>query len=104
MKKLYIARHMTEAHLLRGFLESQGIASIVRGDLLTGGFGELPVDQCSVWLTDERQFARADELVRDFLKGSFARIYSGERWVCPQCNETLEGQFTQCWRCGSAKA
>ena len=61
--------------------------------------GELPVDVCSVWITDDAQFARADELLRAFLTGSLARRFSGEAWTCA-CGEKLEGQFTACWRCG----
>ena len=25
-------------------------------------------------------------------------------WTCPDCSETLEGQFDTCWRCGAASA
>ncbi len=100
MKRVHNARHMTEAHLIRGFLESHGIDALVRGDFLTGGWGELPVDVCAVWITDDSRFADADQLLQDFLSGSPARIHGGTGWSCPQCSETIEGQFTACWRCG----
>jgi hypothetical protein len=100
MKQLHAARHGLEAHLIRGFLVSHGIAAEVRGEYLTSGWGELPVDVCSVWVTDDEQFEQANELLVAFLKGSFARKYGGERWTCRQCGEQLEGQFTACWHCG----
>ena len=103
MKQLHAARHALEAHLIRGFLLSHGISAEVRGEFLTSGWGELPVDVCSVWVTDDAQFEAANELVAAFLKGSFARMFSGESWSCPHCGEKLEGQFTQCWHCGTAK-
>ena len=103
MKQLHAARHTVEAHLVRGFLVSQGIAAEVRGEFLTSGWGELPVDVCSVWIVDEAQFEHANELLVAFLKGSFARMYSGEGWSCPGCGEQLEGQFTECWSCGARR-
>ena len=104
MKQLHAARHALEAHLIRGFLESHGIAVQVRGEYLTSGWGELPADVCSVWVSDDTQFAAANELLVAFLKGTFARQFSGERWTCANCGEHLEGQFTACWKCGTVKA
>lgn len=104
MKQLHAARHAVEAHLIRGFLASHGIAAEVRGEYLTSGWGELPVDVCSVWITDDAEFGRANELLVDFLSGTLARKFSGARWTCPECGEALEGQFTACWSCGTARA
>ena len=104
MKQLHAARHAVEAHLIRGFLVSQGIAAEVRGEHLASGWGELPVDVCSVWVSDDAQYARADALLREFLTGSLARKYGGQAWTCGQCGEKLEGQFTACWSCGAARS
>lgn len=103
MKQLHSARHALEAHLIRGFLASNGITAEVRGEYLTSGWGELPMDVCSVWIADDAQFSRADELLKAFLTGSLAREFGGEAWTCA-CGEQLEGQFTACWRCGSARS
>lgn len=103
MKQLHAARHALEAHLIRGFLSSNGIECQVRGEYLTSGWGELPVDVCSVWVVDDAQYAAANELLVSFLKGTQAREFSGEQWTCPHCGEKLEGQFTACWSCGTAR-
>ena len=103
MKLLHPARHAVEAHLIRGFLASHGIEASVRGEFLTSGWGELPADVCSVWIANDDQFIEADELLRAFLKGSYARRFSGQAWKCERCGETLEGQFTECWNCGAGQ-
>ena len=103
MKQVHAARHAVEAHLIRGVLISHGIEAEVRGEFLTSGWGELPVDVCSVWVTNDAQFAAANDLLVAFHKGTYARRYSAERWTCARGGEQLEGQFTQCWSCGSAK-
>lgn len=104
MKRVHNAMHATEAHLVRGLLESHGIEAVVRGEFLTGGWGELPVDVCSVWVAEDRAFAEADRLLQDFLKGAPARIHGGEAWTCGHCGEAIEGQFTACWQCGRERA
>ena len=103
MKPVHTARHAAEAHLIRGYLESQGITAIVRGEYLVGGIGELPADLCKVWVVDDRDLASADDLLRRFLQGEAAREFAHERWRCATCDEALEGQFTSCWNCGSVR-
>ena len=39
MKCVHNARHLTEAHLIRDLLESHGIEAMIRGEFLTGGWG-----------------------------------------------------------------
>lgn len=92
-----------DAHAVKGFLESQGIKAIVRGEFLTSGWGELPVDVCSVWIENDAQYERADALLVAFLRGDLARELQGDNWRCSQCGEQLEGQFTVCWKCGTVK-
>jgi hypothetical protein len=103
MKQLHAARHALEAHLVKGFLESNGVAAVVRGEFLTSGWGELPVDVCSVWISDDAQYDRAQALLVAFLRGDLAREFQGQNWCCPKCGEQIEGQFTACWKCGAAR-
>ncbi len=102
MKPVYTAKHPTEAHMIRGMLEADGIRAEVRGDQLYGAFGELPVLP-TVWILDDTLAAHADRLVIEFLNGAATRKFGHERWVCTRCGETLEGQFTECWNCGATR-
>ncbi len=103
MKPLHNARHATEAHFIRGYLESLGIEAIIRGEYLAGGIGDLPADLCKVWVVNDHDYARADDMLRRFLRGEDARMHAHEHWHCPRCDEDLEGQFTACWNCGAAR-
>ena len=104
MKQLHAARHAVEAHLIRGLLSSYGISAEVRGEYLTSGWGELPVDVCSVWVLDDSQFAQANDLLTAFLSGASAPGVSAQSWVCAGCGERLESQFTACWRCQTVRS
>ena len=44
MIKIYQARDITEAHIVRGMLEAHGIEAHVNGYYLQGGIGELAAD------------------------------------------------------------
>ena len=103
MKQVHAARHAPEAHLVKGFLESNGISAVVRGEFLTSGWGELPVDVCSVWISDDRQYYRAQALLVAFLRGDLAREFRDQNWRCPKCGEQIDGQFTACWSCSGSK-
>jgi len=103
MKKIHTAKHALEAHLIQGFLEAQGIGGEVRGAHLTSGWGELPVDLCTVWIKDDAQFAQADRLLVAFLQGRLAQELGARTWQCPDCSEMLEGQFSECWNCGARR-
>ncbi len=103
MKQVHIAKHAPEAHIVKGLLESNGIAAVIRGEFLTGGWGELPVDVCSVWISDEAQYERAQSVLRQFLNGELAREHQASPWRCHHCSERLEGQFTKCWNCGAIR-
>lgn len=102
MKPVYTARHITDAHLICGYLRSHGLAAEVRGEYLAGGIGELPAGLCKVWLANDADFARADALVKQFLRGDSAH-HVATGWRCAQCGEHLEGQFTDCWHCGAGR-
>jgi hypothetical protein len=102
MKLIHTAKHPTEAHLIRGMLETEGISALVQGDQLYGAYGELPVLP-SVWIFDDTAAAQAEQLIMEFLRGTAARRYGHQRWTCTQCGEVLDGQFTDCWNCGAGK-
>jgi len=106
MKRVYVARNPTDAHLLKGILEAEEIPAIVRGEELFGARGEAPLtaDTCpSVWVLDDELFERARELAALYSSGEAPKGIRGPTWRCPSCAETLEPQFTECWQCGTPR-
>jgi hypothetical protein len=106
MKKVYIARHPTEAHLVKGLLELEGIASEVRGEALYGALGELAITADtlpSVWIQDDGQMEQAMRIVSRYEQGLGSHAIIGVLWRCPKCGEMLEPQFASCWQCGTTR-
>jgi len=105
LKKVYIAKNLADAHLLKGLLEGENIETEVRGEFLYGVRGEVPItqDTCpSVWVMDDADYDRAMQLVSSFHEGEPQNPIGGEAWRC-NCGEENEKQFTECWSCGKAR-
>jgi hypothetical protein len=63
--------------------------------------GELPPAECQaeVWVLRDEDAERAELALRNS-----ASPKGGPPWNCASCAEIIEGQFTQCWRCGAYRA
>ncbi len=87
---------------LKGVLESNNIACLLRNEYLSGGAGELPINETwpELWVLNDEDLPRARELVDAALA---AGKQPARAWVCPRCGELLEGQFEFCWNCGAER-
>ena len=106
MLKVYSADNPTEAHLLKGFLESYGISSEVRGEFLCTSRGELPITADtapSVWIFDDSRFDEARAIIKEYEDSNNHGDSDKETWICKSCGEESEGQFTECWNCGKPR-
>ena len=111
MKRVYIARGTAEAHLVRAFLEAEGIEAIVRGEHLSAIFGGIPIDKDSlpsVWIVDDADYDRAAALVEESSRRGAEEEAGAEEsedaaWECPSCGEMVPGESYVCWCCGSSR-
>jgi hypothetical protein len=106
MRKVFVAQHHAEAHLLCGLLETHGIEAEVRGEALfttVEAASVIPGAAPEVWVLRPAQVPQALEIVRRFSMGEAFPDSSGPTWRCPDCGEPHEPQFTSCWKCGAAR-
>jgi len=101
MKKVYSAENLVMAGHVRSLLQQAGIDCEIRNQNLAGAVGELPPFECwpEVWIYDDGDYDKAMEVIRQALAGKNV----GPSWRCVTCGEVIEGQFSQCWRCGSER-
>ena len=97
MKKVYSAENSMTVGLIRGMLEQEGIQCLVKNQNLAGAMGEIPPLECwpEIWITRDHDIGRALTIVETALAPSSDNIVP---WEC-LCGETIEGQFTACWKC-----
>lgn len=79
---------------VQNLLRFKRIKTTIRNEYLAGGSGELaPQDTWpELWLNDETDWARAEELVESL-------NVENEPWFCTQCGEHNDGSFDYCWQC-----
>ena len=102
MKQVYLAQDPVEAYFVKGLLEAEGIAALVRGEYLFAVRGAVPVTYPTVW-ADDADEERARAIVAEYERVQRSPLPQGARWQCPQCGEILDGQFSACWRCGAER-
>ena len=102
MKCVHRTSDRTRAQLLRGALETEGIAAFVQGEHLTAIHGEIPAGASAeyrVCIVDDDQLPRAGYLAKQWLGESAPAFWAP--WVCDACGERIEAQFESCWKCGA---
>ncbi|MDR3378783.1 MAG: DUF2007 domain-containing protein [Verrucomicrobiae bacterium] len=103
MKIILSSPIVGEIARLKDMLEKSGIVCFTRNECCAGLVGDIPLTESTpeLWIQDDDRLAEALEIKRDWKAAGPAE---GSQWACPACGETLEPQFTTCWKCGAAKA
>ncbi len=97
MKRVFRAASLQEVAHARNLLLMAGIQSELRNQYLAGALGDLPMFETwpQLFVDDSDEQAALSELA------SAAAAPRGAPWICEECGEVLEPQFTACWRCGA---
>ncbi len=100
MKKVYSNSDQAAIAIVRDLLAQQGIESKVLNENTAAVLGEIPFLRATpeVWVRDEDR-ERADAIVERFESGETRDSMARPAWTCPECNEQIDGQFTECWNC-----
>ena len=96
--RVYSASALANVAIVKAALESHGIACQIRGahyNRLT----QLPTSP-ELWVFDESQADQARQIVQEALEPP----KESTSWTCPRCGEAVEGQFSECWSCGSERS
>ena len=98
MTEIFVHPDLTQMVHCRSILEEAGIACFIRNEEthdLIAGLPD-PLRQPSLCVTDDADAERARELLRDI---ESAGKSDTPDWKCPQCGETVPGNFSSCWKC-----
>ena len=99
MKTVYSAPNISLVSIFQNILEGSGIRCWLKNQFLSAGVGDLPPIECWPQLcVDDAEFDVAKRIVDEAL--SEKEVTS---WICDSCGELIEGQFTECWKCGKSR-
>ena len=99
MEKIYSSENPIMAGHVKSLLENSGIACLIKNQNLSSGMGELPPIECwpEVWIINDADHEAATEIVNAMMTDDQP---TDSWWTCV-CGETIEGQFSTCWLCGT---
>ncbi len=100
MKRVYRAASLLQVAHARNVLITAGIRCEMRNQYLAGAMGDLPMMETWPQLYVED----GDEQYALSALACASAVAVGAPWICEECRELLEPQFTCCWRCGSERA
>ena len=102
MKPFFSSLSPHEIYHLRNLLQSAGIRCRIHNEHLSSLAGEVPFTECAAQLILDRDQDRntAELILKDWRD---APRRGGPGWVCPDCAEAIEEQFTACWKCGEPR-
>jgi hypothetical protein len=100
MKLLTRCDHPLQAAHLANALRAAGIGCELRNMALAGAIGDIPWLECApqIWIDNALDEDRARQLLVELHTPPEAPA-----WACPACDELLEAQFGQCWKCGTSR-
>ena len=106
MKKVFASDDQTAIGIVRDLLSQAGIETRVLNESTASVLGSVPffVALPEVHILRDEDEARARTISARFESGEFRGALPNEAWTCPRCGETIEGQFTECWKCGPKDA
>lgn len=82
---------------------THGISFRIRGEELFIIRGEVPLPRDTlptVWVENNIDYLKALKIKEEYELSDTMPDASKENWMCPDCGEEHEGQFTACWNCG----
>jgi hypothetical protein len=97
---VYSAPNITLVSIFQNILEGSGIRCWLKNEFLSAGVGDLPPIECWPQLcVDDADYEEAKRIVAQ----AMSQHEELTAWKCDVCGEEIEGQFTECWKCGKSR-
>jgi len=98
--KIYKAANLSEAHFIKGLLQSEGVEVATLGKGLTVAIGELPLDVAQV---DMYVKLNNKEIAKSIIKKyeENVKVDHLKSWKCDKCDIVNPSTFEICWKCNS---
>lgn len=103
MEKVYENPDFPMVGHFQSILESEGIRTTVKNEAGSSLAGEVPFTQVfpELWVLEEKDVPRAKDIIRHYLAEAESSATPHKDWTCPNCHETVDGGFAECWNCGT---
>ncbi len=100
MKTVYSAANISIVSFFQNILEGYGIHCLIKNEFLHSVIGEIPpIESWPQLCVDDDDYEEEKRIVDEALSEKNLPI-----WKCTSCNEVIEGQFSECWNCGTSRS
>ena len=102
MTRIYDNQDITMVGHFRSILESMGIPCEIRNEAGVSLAGEVPFTAVfpELWVLDDEQVPLASQTIREYLERE-KTAPPVEDWTCSNCGEFVDGNYAECWNCGT---
>lgn len=99
MKRIYTLQDPMLMGHIEAVLANHDIACFVKNRHLMGGVGDIPPIEAwpEIWVTHDTDAERALDVIHSLLEAGPED--NAPPWICAECGESIEPQFTECWAC-----
>jgi hypothetical protein len=68
VKRVFTSPTVTEAHLVKGVLQNEGIDALIKNEHVSGLAGEIPAFEAwpEVWVLNDADASRAEAIIHEF--------------------------------------
>ena len=103
MQRLFSSQDLFRVAQPKDVLEAEGISCVIKNENLSGIAGEVPFAETfpELWVQNDSDLTKAMSIKADWKIPSEP---TGEVWICPNCSEQSDPQFTSCWKCGTPRS
>lgn len=99
MQTVYSASNISIVSIYQNILNGHGIKCWLKNEFISSGMGEIPPIECWPQLcVEDDDYEKAQAIIAEALSEKVMPA-----WRCDSCNEEIEGQFTECWKCGRSR-
>lgn len=100
MIKIFVSQSLPEVESLKNIMEQAEIPCNIKNQQTAGLAGEVPFVEVfpELWVLRNEDLGKAKDILENWSK---AKPVQDKEWICPNCRETIEKEFTTCWNCGT---
>ena len=106
MKTIFVHHDSTVVGLKKSILEEAGIDCFVQNESTSATLGagalglvQSPIFDPALCIIDDSRYDEAIALIN--LTGTGVPPVIAADWPCPQCGESVPGNFETCWNCST---
>ena len=105
MRKIYEHADYAVIRYYQSILEDEGILTLVKNVGAAMGTGEIPFTEVypELWVMNDSDYDRAEAMLAPLHHQGPPEATFLPVWTCASCGETVDGDFGECWNCGTER-